>query len=92
MDWKNFILVFFALFLAELGDKTQLAVIGFTTAQKSPLLVFFASSLALVLTTFLAVIFGSTLLKIIPIKIIHLTAGLLLLSAGIFTLIQCLRG
>ncbi len=91
MKWSSFWLVFFALFLAEIGDKTQLAVIGFTTSQKSPLLVFFASSFALILSTFLAVLFGSALLKIVPIKVIHLIAGLLLFAAGIFTIVQTLR-
>lgn len=92
MTFQNFWLIFFSLFLAELGDKTQLAVIGFTASQKSPLLVFCASSCALLLTTLLAVIFGSALLKIIPIRVVHLGAGILLLLAGIFIITNVLIG
>jgi Ca2+/H+ antiporter, TMEM165/GDT1 family len=87
MSLRDFWLIFFSLFLAELGDKTQLAVIGFTT-QKSPLLVFFAASFALVLSTFLGVIFGSFVLIRLPLRIVHLIAGLLFLVVGILTFIR----
>ncbi len=91
MNGNGFLLVFTSLFLAELGDKTQLAVIGFAT-QKSPLLVFLASSFALVFATLLAVLFGSLLLKLIPLKVIHFLSASLLLLAGLFILVQAIRG
>ncbi|MEO0115952.1 MAG: TMEM165/GDT1 family protein [candidate division WOR-3 bacterium] len=92
MPWKNFFLIFFSLFLAELGDKTQLAVIGFTTSQKSPFFVFLASTAALAFSTLLAVLFGSLLLRIIPIRILHLIAGILFFIAGFFAFSQGLFG
>lgn len=40
MDWKALTLSFVTVFLAELGDKTQLAVLSFATSSKSPVLGF----------------------------------------------------
>ena len=57
MDWKIFGTAFVTLFLAELGDKTQLAVITMTAKTDSKLSIFLGASLALVaavLMTFVA--------------------------------------
>ena len=48
MDWKLLATVFGTTFLAELGDKTQLALITFTCSNRHPLSVFLGGSLALV--------------------------------------------
>lgn len=54
-----FATIFLSVFLAELGDKTQLATLLYSgTTPKSPWLVFFAASCALVASTGLAVILG----------------------------------
>lgn len=66
MNWSIFATVFFLIFLAELGDKTQLAVISSTAATKKPLEVFLAASLAMALVTFLGVVGGNVLLRILP--------------------------
>jgi len=63
MDWKLLTTVFGLLFLAELGDKTQLAVITMTAKTNKPLIVFIGASVALVLLTILGVVFGAALLK-----------------------------
>ncbi len=61
MDWKLFALTFGAVFLAELGDKTQLATLSFTADPKKPWVVFLAASLALVSVTAVAAAAGSLL-------------------------------
>jgi putative Ca2+/H+ antiporter (TMEM165/GDT1 family) len=58
MDWKVLLTTFGILVLAELGDKTQLAVITMTTQTRKPLAVFLGAVSALALVTFLGVVFG----------------------------------
>ena len=58
MDWKVFLTTFGLLFLAEFGDKTQLAVITMTAQTRKPVGVFLGAVLALALVTVLGVAFG----------------------------------
>lgn len=66
MDWKLFGTAFLTLFLAELGDKTQLAVITMTAKTDSKLSIFLGASLALILVTLIGVLVGSVLAEYIP--------------------------
>lgn len=66
MDWKVLGTAFVTLFLAELGDKTQLAVITMTANTESKVAVFVGASLALVLVSLLGVLFGGILSQYIP--------------------------
>jgi Ca2+/H+ antiporter, TMEM165/GDT1 family len=66
MDWKIFGTAFITLFLAELGDKTQLAVITMTGSTESKISVFLGASLALVTVTLIGVLFGGLLSAYIP--------------------------
>jgi len=66
MDWKIFGTAFVTLFLAELGDKTQLAVITMTAKTDSKLSIFLGASLALVVVTLIGVLAGGVLAEFIP--------------------------
>lgn len=66
MDWKIFGTAFITLFLAEPGDKTQLAVITMTSGTESKVSVFLGASLALITVTLLGVVFGGVLSQYIP--------------------------
>jgi putative Ca2+/H+ antiporter (TMEM165/GDT1 family) len=59
MDWRLFALTFGTVFVAELGDKTQLAALAFTADSKKPWTIFLAASLALVVVTAVGVAAGS---------------------------------
>ena len=84
--------IFVAVFLAELGDKTQLATLLFASDRDlSPLLVFIAAASALVLSTALAVLVGSQgarYLEMIPVRMI---AGLGFIAIGAWTLFEHFR-
>lgn len=84
--------IFVAVFLAELGDKTQLATLLFASDRDlSPLLVFVAAASALVLSTGLAVLVGSQgarYLEMIPVRMI---AGLGFIAIGAWTLFEHFR-
>jgi len=66
IDWKVFLSTFAALFVAELGDKTQLAVITLTSKHDGALSVFLGASAALVCVTLLGVLGGQALLSVLP--------------------------
>jgi putative Ca2+/H+ antiporter (TMEM165/GDT1 family) len=85
MDWKVMATVFASVFLAELGDKTQLAVFCFSAAQKSKLAIFLGASLALILTSLLAVILGCTISHFVKeVGLIHRLAGVVFIVIGLF--------
>lgn len=85
-DWKAFGSTFSLLFLAELGDKTQLAVLGLASKQPSVWLIFGGGALALTAVTALGVLGGQQLCKWIPEQL------LLKISAGAFVGMGLLMG
>jgi putative Ca2+/H+ antiporter (TMEM165/GDT1 family) len=87
ISMKALWIVFFSVFIAELGDKTQLATLTFSTdRQLNKWGIFAASSLALILSSLLAVLVGSQLSHWINPRILKLIAGLGFIAIGIFTL------
>jgi putative Ca2+/H+ antiporter (TMEM165/GDT1 family) len=87
MDWKIFLTIFASVFLAELGDKTQLATMLFSADKEvSKYTVFFAASAALIVATALGVLAGSILSSYINEKYLHYAAGIGFIIIGIFTL------
>ncbi len=87
MDWKVFLTIFAAVFIAELGDKTQLATMLFAADRDvSKYTVFLAASAALIVATALGVLAGSILSEYINDKYLHYIAGVGFIGIGIFTL------
>jgi len=74
---------FALLFVAELGDKTQLAVITMTAKHRAPLWVFLGAALALVAVTGLGVLGGEALTRIIPEMVLRKVAAVLFVIMGI---------
>ncbi len=87
MDWKIFFTSFVTIFLAELGDKTQLATLCFAAKSPRPMSVFIGSGLALLLSAALAVVLGSFLGKAIPVNIISKLAGGVFIVMGVLLII-----
>lgn len=89
MDWKIFLTIFTAIFIAELGDKTQLATMLFAADKEvSRYTVFFAASAALIVATAVGVLAGSLLSEYINEKYLHYIAGVGFIAIGCFTLYQ----
>ena len=88
---KATIPVFVALFLAELGDKTQLAVISFIAGGSSRVAVFVGASLALIASTALAVLVGEGLLRVVKPAYLQLGAAALFLIVGVLVGLEALR-
>ena len=88
----NLASIFVVVFLAELGDKTQLATLLLCSSGKSaPLGVFIAAALALCLSTGLAVLLGSVgarYLEAVPLKLI---AGMGFIAIGVWSIVEYVR-
>ena len=90
--YSSLIAIFATVFLAELGDKTQLATLLFAAEGRiQPIWIFIAASVALIGSTAIAVVLGSAAeqwLSTIPLKLI---AGVGFVAIGVWTIIDYLR-
>ena len=86
MDLKIFGTAFLTLFLAELGDKTQLAIIVLTAKTESKLAVFLGASLALVLVSLLGVLVGGVLSQYVPTEWLQRIVAIAFIIIGILML------
>lgn len=91
MDWKLVGTTFLAVFVAELGDKTQLATLSFASSGQSRLSVFLGSALALVATSAIAVVAGEALSRVIPPLTLQRLAGVAFLVIGIWVLVATFK-
>jgi len=86
MDWKLVATTFASVFLAELGDKTQLATLTFATGGGSRWAVFLGSASALVATSALAVVGGEAIARVVPPALLKKLAGVAFLAIGAWVL------
>ncbi|MCF8050997.1 MAG: TMEM165/GDT1 family protein [Desulfobacterales bacterium] len=92
MDIKFLLITFGMVFLAELGDKTQLATVCLSAdCESSKWAVFIGSAAALVLSSALAVTFGGALARVVPPDYIRLGAGLFFVIVGGWMLVTATR-
>jgi putative Ca2+/H+ antiporter (TMEM165/GDT1 family) len=82
MDWKLFGSTFLAIFLAELGDKTQLATMSLSAGGKSKWMVFAGSALALVASSALAVLAGEGITRLVSPALLQRGAGVVFIVLG----------
>lgn len=89
MDLKLLATVFSVVFIAELGDKTQLATMLFAADKEvSKWTVFIGASLALILASAVGVLAGSIMANYISEKQLHYIAGLGFIMIGLWTLLK----
>ena len=79
---------FVTVFLAEMGDKTQLTTITLSSTTNKPFAVFIGSSIALILATLLGALAGGSIANLIPAFILKLLSGIVFLILGINLLSQ----
>ena len=88
MDFRLFATVFSTIFVAELGDKTQLATLLYASDASHPKwTVFAASAAALVLTSALSVLAGSLIAEYVSPKVVRWAAGLGFIAVGLWVLL-----
>jgi putative Ca2+/H+ antiporter (TMEM165/GDT1 family) len=85
---KTYAVVFLSVFLAELGDKTQLATLLYAADPGTRRLgVFVAAAAALVLSTFLAVVVGGEIARLIEPRRLKTLAGIGFIAVGLWALL-----
>ncbi len=82
MDLKAFAVTFGLVFLAELGDKTQLTTMVLAARMRAPVVIFIAAGLALLLSSLIGVVFGDALTRLIPLRYIQKGAGVVFVLIG----------
>lgn len=89
MDYKILVTVFITVFIAELGDKTQLATMLFAADKDvSKMTVFVGASLALVIASGIGVIAGGYISNVMSEQHLNWLAGAGFIAIGIWTLIK----
>ena len=88
MDLKTLFVVFGTVFLAELGDKTQLATVLFASRPSVSLVtVFVGASAALILSSILAVVAGSFVSSYLNPRYLSYVAGAGFVAIGLWTIL-----
>jgi putative Ca2+/H+ antiporter (TMEM165/GDT1 family) len=82
MDSRVFLTAFLTLFLAELGDKTQIAVMSLSASTKKPWAVFLGGTLALATLTGLAAVFGEAITRAVPELVLRRVSAVLFVGMG----------
>lgn len=86
---KAFFTVFFTVFIAEIGDKTQLATMLFASEAKvSKWVIFAGSALALTLAAAIGVIVGAQLERLVSPRTLKLVAGIGFIAIGLWTMLS----
>ncbi len=84
--WTTFFSTFITIFLAEMGDKTQLATLLLSAQSGSPWTVFIGSGVALIATSLVGVLLGRYLAKVLSPETLDIAAGMLLMVISILLL------
>jgi putative Ca2+/H+ antiporter (TMEM165/GDT1 family) len=92
INWQVLGSAFLMIFLAELGDKTQLSTFAFASQSKSPLSVFLGASLALVLSSLIGVALGGLIGKFVPERVMKVIAAVVFFGFGVWTLVEAVKG
>jgi Predicted membrane protein len=89
VDFKLILTVFLTVFVAELGDKTQLATLLFAADKEvSKWTVFLGASLALIATSAIGVLAGSFISNVVNPRQLQILAGIGFVGIGIWTLVK----
>ncbi|MBN2554227.1 MAG: TMEM165/GDT1 family protein [Spirochaetales bacterium] len=91
MNLKLIASTFLMIFLAELGDKTQVSIFALAANRRALLSVLIGATGALILSTLIAAALGSAIGRFIPEKVIKIAAGAIFLTFGVLTLCEAFK-
>jgi len=87
MDWRVLMTTFGVIFLAEMGDKTQLAAMTLSAQTKKPLSIFIGAALALICVSAIGVLVGAGLSEYVPLIWIKRVSAVAFIVIGVLILI-----
>ena len=87
MDWRVFLTTFGVIFLAEMGDKTQLAAMTMSAQSKRPWAVFIGAALALTAVSAIGVLVGSVVGDYVPLIWVKRLAAVAFIVIGVLILV-----
>ena len=88
MDWRVFLTTFGVIFLAEMGDKTQLAAMTMAAQTERPWAVFIAAALALTAVSAIGVVVGSVIGDYVPLIWVKRVAAVAFIVIGVLILLN----
>jgi putative Ca2+/H+ antiporter (TMEM165/GDT1 family) len=89
---RSYVVIFFSVLLAEIGDKTQLSTMLFATDRSiSKAGVFMAAGLALLVSTLIAVLAGDLITRFVPASRLKIFAGIGFIVIGLWTVFTASR-
>jgi putative Ca2+/H+ antiporter (TMEM165/GDT1 family) len=88
MDWRVFLTTFGVIFLAEIGDKTQLAAMTMAAQTERPWAVFIGAALALTAVSAIGVVVGSVIGDYIPLIWVKRVAAIAFIVIGVLILLN----
>jgi putative Ca2+/H+ antiporter (TMEM165/GDT1 family) len=88
MDWRVFLTTFGMIFLAEMGDKTQIAAMTMAAQSKRPWTVFIGSAVALTAVSGIGVLVGSVIGNYVPLIWVKRAAAVAFIIIGILLLLE----
>ena len=88
MEWKILFSTFGAVFVAELGDKTQLATLSLSAGTHAKWAVFAGSAMALCATSAIAVLAGEAVTRVVPPIWLRRIAGVVFIGLGVLFLVK----
>ncbi|HCW50831.1 MAG TPA: hypothetical protein DGR79_02000 [Clostridiales bacterium] len=87
MNLKVLLTTFALIFVAELGDKTQLTTMLLAAQSRAPVSVFAGAALALAASTLLGVVLGTAITEVVPLRYVRLGAGVFFVVVGVFLIL-----
>jgi len=88
MNWKLLLTTFGSVFVAELGDKTQIATMSLAAESRARLPVFLGAALALIATSALGVAAGDAVSRVVPPHWLRRIAGGVFIVMGVLFVLR----
>lgn len=85
--WKILLTSFGVIFLAEIGDKTQLSAIALATRYRSPWIVFAGAALAMIAATAVGIALGTLVTSVLGERAVRTVSGGLFIMFGLLILL-----